>query len=912
MAADPDKAARFYEDGLSRYTREDLNGAIIQLKNALQQDNKLLAAHVLLGNALLRTGDVLAAEVAFSEALRLGVSRSEVAVPLAKALLLMGQTRALLDRVSPEGLPVPAQIEVLSLRGAAHFELGELAQSTASFERARQLDPQSPIPLVAEAPILLARGQLVQARALIDKAVQLAPKNADAWYLQGSVTHISGDLKQALEYYGKALGANPKHVDARLARVAVHLEQQRDAEAEKDLEILHQQVPAEARANYLRAVLAGRKGNSAEVARSLGEVAKIVDAMPRAWINNQEQFLMLGATAHHGLGNFTAARAYLDTIIGRNGRHVAARKLLASIYFDQGDLASASNTLDQALRDAPGDGQALFLKGRILMAEKRYVQATDYLERAAKAGLDTAEVRAALGQGLLNLGKGEQGLKSLEEAFRRKPGDAAIGLMLASLHMRMGQSAKAIEVVDSMLKRDPNNLAALNLMGVVKGAAGDRIGARKAYEQALAREPKFSTVTLNLARLDQAEGKQAEARKRLDALVAAEPQNALAQYELALLEQRMGRTQEAQRRLQKVVDEQPRDVTAGVALIDILVAQRAYESAIKQARELAARAPDNLDALAALARAQIAAGDNKGAIQSMKDMTRLAEFNPVLQVRIGRMQLMVNNFDGAAYNAQKALAVAPSDLAALSLQADVELSRRDIGKAEALARELQARYPASAEGWRVSGDAASARGQHQAAAVAYRSALERDPTTVNVQRVAHAWLLAGDTRQAQANLETWLAKRPGDVAVRAALAETQMRDGNWSAARNQYQQVLKVDPNNPVALNNLANILIRLKDAQATSVAERAWKLAPENPDAIDTYGWALASAGDYERALRLLRDARLRLPQNPDVRHHLAYTLARLGRKEEARAELQPMVQAQAKFEAPESVAALRKELGM
>lgn len=44
---------------------------------------------------------------------------------------------------------------------------------------------------------------------------------------------------------------------------------------------------------------------------------------------------------------------------------------------------------------------------------------------------------------------------------------------------------------------------------------------------------------------------------------------------------------------------------------------------------------------------------------------------------------------------------------------------------------------------------------------------------------------------------------------------------------------------------------------------------------------------GDLETGLRHLRDARLRSPGSGDIRYHLAYALARSGRKPEAKTEL-------------------------
>lgn len=81
IAADA-KASKYYEDALVRYEKKDLEGAIIQLKNALQIDKNMLPVQMLLGKALLQNGDVVAAEVALTEALRLGVNRAEVVISL--------------------------------------------------------------------------------------------------------------------------------------------------------------------------------------------------------------------------------------------------------------------------------------------------------------------------------------------------------------------------------------------------------------------------------------------------------------------------------------------------------------------------------------------------------------------------------------------------------------------------------------------------------------------------------------------------------------------------------------------------------------------------------------------------------------------------------------------------------------
>ena len=152
--------------------------AVIQLKNALQQDSKMLAAHLLLGKALLRNGDLKGAEAAFEEALKQGVNRGEVALPLGQVYLALGRPEAVIERISASGLPPALQVEVLTMRGNAYLESGKNTQAVQSFENARAVDPKSASPLIAEVPMLLAAGRLDQAKEKASKAIELEPNNA--------------------------------------------------------------------------------------------------------------------------------------------------------------------------------------------------------------------------------------------------------------------------------------------------------------------------------------------------------------------------------------------------------------------------------------------------------------------------------------------------------------------------------------------------------------------------------------------------------------------------------------------------------------------------------------------------------------------------------------------------------------
>lgn len=909
--ASPEKAAGFYEDALRRYEREDIAGAVIQLKNALQEDKRMLAAHLLLGKALLRESNIKGAEAALEEALRQGVSYAEVAVPLGQVFLALGLPEKVIERIPASGLPAAVQVEALALRGTAYAESGNLRLAAKSFEEARALDPKSLAPLLAEIPVLIASNQLDRARSTVTKAVELAPKNALVHNMQASLFHAGLELGKALEAYDRTLSIDPKFIDARVARSGLLIDLKREAEAEKDLDYLKTEAKDEPRAAYLRAMIAGRKGDVPGARAALSEAVKVIDALPPAWLAYREQLLMVGALAHHGLGNSQKAREYLDIIIARNSHNLGARKLLASIYVEAKDYARARTLLDAMQKAVPDDPQVLYLLGSIHLAQRRYQQATELLEKAAARG-GSADMNRALAFSQLGSGQGELGLANLEKAFAANPADSRSGTALATLYMRRGQSQKAIQVAETLVKRDASNLTALNFLGSIRGASGDKGGARKAYEQVLAKDPEFRPAALNLARLDISESRYDEARRRLNGMLAKRHDDPESLFELGLLERRAGRTAEAIRHLQKAHEVQRRDVRPGMALIETYLVQRQHEQALAAAIDLSSKYPDQLAVQLALGRTYLAAGKAGNARSTFKSATRLAEFDPVMQVEIARLQLAAGNPDGALYNIEKALQGRPDDPAALALLVEIETRSGNAAKADEALKTLIAKHPNRVESALAKAELAMARKQYPAAVAAYRQALTREETTLNALNLARAHLTAGEPAKAAGFLEGWMKNHPADLVALKALAEMQFRSGQLNAARQSYAKALQAEPDDANTLNNYANLLLQLKDPAAQSQAEKALKLDSGNPAYADTLGWILVQKGEVDAGLRYLREARLRNPDSGEIRFHLAYALSRSGRKEEAREELKAALSGPGRIEPGEAVKRLKIELGL
>jgi putative PEP-CTERM system TPR-repeat lipoprotein len=482
---------------------------------------------------------------------------------------------------------------------------------------------------------------------------------------------------------------------------------------------------------------------------------------------------------------------------------------------------------------------------------------------------------------------------------------------LVSVYLRTGRAAKAVAVAESLVKQQPGNPGFFNVLGMAKGQAGDLPGAKLAFEQAVKLNDKFVAPKINLARLEIAAKSYDAAATRLAAILKANEKNTEAMGEMAILSERRGQQAEAQRWLEKATDlAGPKDVRWGLALSEFHLRHDRPAPALDAIKKVSGKIPDDLAVLLAYAKAQVANRDMAGAKGTLTSATRVADYRPSPQVQIALLQLAANNVAGAAYSLEKALSSQPDFLPAQALMTEVELRQGDPAKAEKRAKEIVAKHPKRAIGHSLLGDVAVARNQPALALDAYRRAHQTEPSSDTLLRLIAAMGNQDGGKPALQLAEQWMKTHPADVRTQRALADGYARTGNFGAAKKAYEGLLKLIPDDGAALNNLANVLLRLKDPAAISVAEQAVAKFPGNANAIDTLGWALYLGGQTDKALQLLRDARLRDPAHPEIRFHLATVLAQTGRKTEAREELEAALKGGQNFESGAEAAALLKTL--
>src|SRR6185369_1899307 len=100
--------------------------------------------------------------------------------------------------------------------------------------------------------------------------------------------------------------------------------------------------------------------------------------------------------------------------------------------------------------------------------------------------------------------------------------------------------------------------------------------------------------------------------------------------------------------------------------------------------------------------------------------------------------------------------------------------------------------------------------------------------------------------------------------------------GKKNEAEKAYRATLQLDPDNTIAMNNLAFLLAeRGEDLdQALGFARRAMELAPEDVEIIDTAGWVQWKRGQTDEAIGLFAEALGKTPGNDGYRQHLMLAL--------------------------------------
>lgn len=165
---------------------------------------------------------------------------------------------------------------------------------------------------------------------------------------------------------------------------------------------------------------------------------------------------------------------------------------------------------------------------------------------------------------------------------------------------------------------------------------------------------------------------------------------------------------------------------------------------------------------------------------------------------------------------------------------------------------------------------------------------ELNADAVRLTLKADVQALRGQQAEAEKLWELAANREPRLVPPRLQLASLHQQRGEFEKAIDRYRQVARIDPQNVVALNNLAVILAERRHTprEALPFAERAFRISSA-PDTADTVGWIHHLLGDDRSAAPLLERATAGAPDNAEILLHAAVVHMGLNDPVRAKAEL-------------------------
>lgn len=139
---------------------------------------------------------------------------------------------------------------------------------------------------------------------------------------------------------------------------------------------------------------------------------------------------------------------------------------------------------------------------------------------------------------------------------------------------------------------------------------------------------------------------------------------------------------------------------------------------------------------------------------------------------------------------------------------------------------------------------------------------------------------------ARAALDLATDSQMSNVAL-GALATAQNAAGEFKSAETTLRDILKTDPANATALNNLGYFMVERGERmpEALELIKRAVELQPNNASFLDSLGWAHFKMGQFAEAERYLTDAARKNPASFAIHNHLGDLYQKQGNPEKARA---------------------------
>jgi cellulose synthase operon protein C len=667
-----------------------------------------------------------------------------------------------------------------------------------------------------------------------------------------------GDRKAAVIQLRRALQKNNDLAEARFLLGTALLDTGEIPAAEKELrKALELKYPTDQVVPTLvRALVTG------------GQYKKAIDEFGRASAASPQGTAELQAAlgqAHMTVGNTEKGKAAFAAALAAQPDYAPAILGTAELKAAGGDLPGALASIDAALAKTPTFAEGWLFKGRLLMARSQRDEALHAFRKAVEAEPDFVPAHEALVTLLMTEGKADEASTRLDAMKNVAPRHPRTLFLQALLAYHKKDFAAARDAVQLQLRAAPDDLQGRLLSGAVSyelksyaaaetslskvlSAVPGQLPARRllvaTYLQSGQPDKALQTLkpVLGVVGKDPAlsalagevylrNGQPAEAAEYFALTVALDPQNSGGRLGLAVSHLATGQTETAFRELESAAAERT-GTQAGLILIRSALARQEFDKPLAATDALEKKQPNtplvrNLRGVVLFSK-----GDVAGA---SKQFEAALAIDPAF-------------FPAAANLARLDLANKKPEEAKKRGIVMLEVEGYRTSKAVAMARAVQKQRPKDAIGNILEGDSHSYRKSWGEAATAYRAGLKQVDSGDLAAKLHVVLNAEGKAKEAEQFAASWTKDHPKDSTFRLYLTETALAKNDYAAGAREYRALLDIQPNNAMVLNNLGWASGQVKDPKAIEYAEKANKLAPDQPEILDTLDTLLVAKGDAAR----------------------------------------------------------------
>ena len=851
MSASLKEAEQYVEKG-------NLKAAEIELRNAIRETPQDPVIRVRLAEVYLRLGEPLLAEREAKAARERHGDEADYLPVFADALLRQNKFTEVRELIKPGDRNPALESKVRLALGSAAAGLQDQANAEEMLREAARLDPGAVRPKTQLAR-LLSTTQPEQADRLIGEAIAVDPRSTEALEVKGEMLRARGDLDGAMRSFEEVLKINPNDVIGRLGRANINIARGNFSAADGDLDPILKTAPNHFLANYLRALELAKQQKYADADRILDHISPGFATFSAGYLLQGETKLALGQSAQ---AEFILAK-YLSHFPDDQN----AARLAATAALQQHAPTRAIEFLKPVVGKSP-QAATLSLLGEAYLTDRKPELALQQFEKAASLDPENPVIKTGLAKSELGIGRGQQRLADLEQAFASEAGATVTGPTLVLSELGAGRVEKAAEVAATLVKRDGNNPLYQALLGEARSAQRDYPAAEAAFRAALARNPEFVPAARSLAQLYLAMGRTDDATKVYTELLAKKAGEVAAFLGLADISVAQKKWPDAIDYISRARTAAPNDPAPGLKLVALYQMQKDWTKAKAVAGELAAEFPQNIDILEAQGRAQFGAGDIGGAISSYKRAYELAPKSAAVLSRYVALLSEAKRFREARAVLQNAVGADPGNASLKAQLIRVEAETDGVDQAVVQAHAFAKDDPdndlydlLSAELYEKAGRTVDAIALLDKA-VAARPA--DDDLTIALSRL---YTRTSDPAKAEAVLTRRLKADPKAVTVASVLAEFYRTTGRRDDAKKLYNDVVSQRPGDAAALIGLAEIAVaERKWPEATDYIARARAAAPDDPAPglllVNMYGLR----GDWRNAIPAAAELAEKFPQSVDV----------------------------------------------